>query len=70
MVEDIRINTDYIKLDQFLKWAGSAENGAHAKDLIFSGEVTVNGVTARERGKKIRPGDIVRVNGIGEFKCI
>lgn len=70
MTEDIRINTEYIKLDQFLKWAGVAENGAHAKDLVISGKVNVNGVIARERGKKIWTGDIVRVTGIGEYRCI
>lgn len=68
--EIIKIDTDYIKLDQFLKWAGAAESGSHAKEMITDGIVYVNGALIKERGKKIRPGDIVKAEGIGEYECI
>lgn len=58
-VEQIEINTDYIKLDQFLKWAGACDNGAEAKGFILDGLVKVNGNVELQRGKKLRNCDIV-----------
>ncbi len=58
---DIQITTEYIKLDQLLKFAGIVGNGSDAKILIYEEEVIVNGEVATQRGKKIRPGDIVQV---------
>jgi ribosome-associated protein len=58
-MEQVEINTDYIKLDQFLKWAGACENGAMAKSFILDGMVSVNGKIETQRGKKLRNGDIV-----------
>lgn len=58
---DIQITTEYIKLDQLLKFAGIVGNGSDAKILIFEEEVTVNGEIATQRGKKIRSGDVVQV---------
>ncbi len=57
--EKIKISTEYIKLDQLLKFSGIAENGADAKDMILSEIVSVNGEICIMRGKKIRPGDVV-----------
>lgn len=58
-MELIEINTEYIKLDQFLKWAGAVENGAMAKGFILDGFVKVNGNIEIQRGKKLRNGDTV-----------
>lgn len=57
--QDVKITTEYIKLDQLLKFAGIAETGGHAKELVESGEVTVNGEKCQMRGKKLRTGDKV-----------
>lgn len=57
----IEINTDYIKLDSALKFAGIAENGAHAKELILDGEVKVNGEIELRRGKKLYKGDKFKI---------
>ena len=54
---NINITTEYIKLDQLLKFSALAESGAMAKDMIFDGIVSVNGEVCTMRGKKIRPGD-------------
>ena len=62
-MEIIKITTEYIKLDQLLKLADMAENGGHAKYVIQNGEVTLNGVTETQRGKKIRHGDKVSFGG-------
>ena len=56
---EIEITTEYIKLDQLLKFAQIAENGAMAKEMIWDEIVSVNGEICTMRGKKIRPGDIV-----------
>ncbi|MEG6617227.1 RNA-binding S4 domain-containing protein [Peptococcaceae bacterium 1198_IL3148] len=61
---------DNIKLDQFLKWAGITSTGGQSKVLIQSNQVKVNGSIENRRGKKILPGDIVEVDGIGKFKVV
>ena len=60
---EITIDTEYIKIDQFLKLVDFASTGGHAKFLIQEGVVKVNGEVETRRGKKIRPGDIVEVEG-------
>ncbi|MFO7612753.1 MAG: RNA-binding S4 domain-containing protein [Clostridia bacterium] len=58
----IKIDTEYIKLDQFLKFTGVAGNGGEAKMLILAGKAAVNGATETRRGRKLRPGDSVEIN--------
>ena len=57
--EKVTIKTDFIKLDQLLKFSGIAESGSDAKDMILDEIVLVNGEICTMRGKKIRPGDEV-----------
>ena len=54
-----KINTDFVKLDAFLKLNDAVQTGGHAKLVIQGGEVKVNGETCLQRGKKIRKGDRV-----------
>ena len=60
---DIKINTEFIKLDSFLKWAGIASLGSEAKLYIADELVKVNGEVCTQRGKKIRVNDIVSFEG-------
>lgn len=53
----LKINTQFIKLDQALKFANAAESGAFAKQVVREGLVTVNGKTELHRGRKLYPGD-------------
>ena len=62
-MEKIRINTEFIKLDALLKFAGLCETGGEAKELIQGGAVKVNGEVCMMRGKKCRAGDIVELDG-------
>ena len=62
--EIIQIKTEYIKLDQLLKFAGALETGGQAKEEILAGRVSVNGEPCLMRGKKIRPGDRVVYSGL------
>lgn len=57
--EKVKIKTEFIKLDQLLKFSGIAETGGDAKDMILDGIVSVNGELCTMRGKKIRPRDEV-----------
>ena len=59
----ISIHTEYIKLDQLLKFSGICVLGSEAKALILDGKVKVNGEVCLMRGKKIRPGDTVEAVG-------
>ena len=61
--EKIQITTEFIKLDQLLKFANLVGTGGEAKMAIQDGLVTVNGEVCTMRGKKIRPGDIVELGG-------
>ena len=61
-MEKIEITTEYIKLDSALKYCGIAENGAHAKEIILEGIVTVNGETELRRGRKLYKGDKIEVS--------
>lgn len=59
----VKITTEYIKLDQLLKFSGAVAIGSEAKDFIASGKVKFNGEVCTMRGKKVRPGDVVNFNG-------
>lgn len=60
---EIQIHTEFIKLQDLLKFAGAVETGGDAKLIIQEGRVTVNGEVCTMRGKKIRPGDDVVFQG-------
>ncbi|MBP2330315.1 ribosome-associated protein [Kibdelosporangium banguiense] len=60
---DVSIRDDSIRLGQFLKLAGLAEDGSHAKELIETGDVAVNGEREYRRGRQLRLGDVVAVGG-------
>ena len=61
-MEEVKISTEFIKLDSFLKWCGAVSQGSDAKMYILNEEVKVNGDICTQRGKKIRPGDIVEID--------
>ena len=70
---ELKIESEYIKLDQFLKLADIASTGGHAKYLIQEGVVKVNGEVETRRGKKLVPGDVVEVEmpmGIMKYKVL
>ena len=62
--ESVKIQTEFIKLDALLKFAGVTETGGEAKEAIQAGEVKVNGEVCTMRGKKLRPGDVVALEGV------
>lgn len=62
-MEEVKISTEFIKLDQFLKWTGVCDTGVDAKFFILDGNVKVNGEVEVRRGKKLYPGDKVSAGG-------
>ena len=62
-METIKINTEFIKLDSFLKLTNLCESGGLAKTLIQEGAVMVNGEVETRRGKKLYKGDKISCEG-------
>lgn len=69
-MKEIKINTEFIKLDQFLKWAGIVGSGGNAKEMILAGNIKVNGEVVLQRGKKIYRGDNILIDKDEEFIVI
>ena len=61
--QEVKIATEFIKLDALLKFAGLTETGGEAKEAVQAGRVKVNGQVCTMRGKKLRPGDVVELDG-------
>ena len=59
----MKIDTEFIKLDSFLKAVDAVCSGGEAKIIITEGMVLVNGETELRRGRKLRPGDRVETGG-------
>ena len=64
------IHTEFIKLQDALKYANVVYSGGEAKQLILDGQVTVNGEVCTMRGKKLRPGDSFEFMGNLYLICI
>lgn len=65
-MEEIKITSDFIKLDQLLKFANLVENGADAKFLVQNGFVSVDGEVETRRGRKLRGGEVVEIDYEGQ----
>ena len=63
-ITDVAIVRTPIRLGQFLKLANLVQDGVEAKIRIQHGEVQVNGITERRRGRQLGGGDVIEVNGL------
>ena len=59
----MKISTDFIKLDSFLKYVQWVDSGGMAKAVVSDGLVFVNGEMELRRGRKLYPGDVVEFMG-------
>jgi ribosome-associated protein len=59
----VKLDTEFIKLDSFLKAVDAVCSGGEAKIIISEGMVSVNGEAELRRGRKLRPGDRVELGG-------
>ena len=57
MDKEVKIDTEFIRLDNLMKIAGAVDTGGMAKMAIQNGHVKVNGEICTMRGKKMRPND-------------
>jgi len=64
---EIKIHTEFIRLQDLLKFAGAVETGGDAKLIIQEGRVSVNGEPCPMRGKKLRPGYRAVIDGETEL---
>ena len=62
-METITITTEFIRLQDLMKLGNLVSSGGEAKVLIQDGKVSVNGEACLQRGRKLRPGDVVRYGG-------
>lgn len=67
---EIKIDTDFIKLDSFLKLAAVVQTGGQAKMMIEDGMVKVNGEVCTMRGKKLRKNDVIEIEDFDKFVVI
>lgn len=62
-VTPVVIYTEFIKLQDAMKYANIVYSGGEAKQMILDGMVSVNGEVCTMRGKKLYPGDSFTFNG-------
>ena len=66
----VTIQTEFIKLQDAMKYANIVYSGGEAKQLILEEQVKVNGEVCTMRGKKLRPGDTFTFMGQTYLICI
>lgn len=67
MNQEIKIDTEYITLGQFLKLANIIDSGGMAKWFLSEHQIFINGELDQRRGKKLRSGDIINIPNFGKF---
>jgi ribosome-associated protein len=65
---EIRRGEDSIRLGQLLKLVDAVPTGAQVKDVLFAGGVRVNGEPEDRRGRQLRRGDVVSVDGMEDVR--
>ncbi len=65
---EIRPGEDVIRLGQLLKLIDAVPSGAQVKDVLTSGDITVNGEPEERRGRQLHRGDVVGVEGLDSFR--
>jgi ribosome-associated protein len=69
-MKTVPIHTDYITLGQFLKLADCISTGGQAKMFLEDAVIQVNGEAENRRGRKLRAGDKIVVEGCGTFQVV
>ena len=69
-MEKVKIETEMIQLDQFLKWASILQSGCEIRFLLDEQRIFVNGELCSAKRKKLHAGDIVEIKGIGTYEIV
>ncbi|AXI07493.1 S4 domain-containing protein YaaA [Oceanobacillus sp. 143] len=67
MQEEVKINTDYITLGQFVKLLNILESGGMVKSYLQDVGVIVNGELEHRRGRKLYTNDVVEIEDVGSY---
>jgi ribosome-associated protein len=70
MPTEIKIETEFITLGQFLKLADVIQSGGMAKWFLSENSIFINEEQDQRRGRKLYHGDKVKIPGFGEFLII
>jgi ribosome-associated protein len=70
MPKEIKVETEHIALGQFLKLADIIQTGGMAKWFLSENKIFINGEQDQRRGRKLYPGDKVKIPDIGEFLIV
>jgi ribosome-associated protein len=65
---ELRSGEETIRLGQLLKLVDAVPTGAQVKDVLLSGDVRVNGETEERRGRQLRRGDVVSIEGMEKVR--
>ncbi|HJX42144.1 MAG TPA: RNA-binding S4 domain-containing protein [Geodermatophilus sp.] len=65
---ELRPGEDTIRLGQLLKLVDAVPTGAQVKDVLVTGAVRVNGEPEDRRGRQVRRGDVVTIEGAGDVR--
>lgn len=70
MVVDIKIDTEIIQLDQFLKWVGAIGSGGEVKALLAENRIKLNDQLETARRRKLHGGDVVEIADVGAWRVV
>lgn len=65
---DLRPGEDVIRLGQLLKLVDAVPTGAQVKDVLATVDIRVNGEAEDRRGRQLRSGDVVSIEGFGDVR--
>ena len=61
-MKDVKIKTEYITLGQLIKFLNLIGSGGEVKFFLMENDIFVNEEPESRRGKKIYPGDKIKIN--------
>jgi ribosome-associated protein len=70
MPTEIKVETEFITLGQFLKFADIIQTGGMAKWFLSENTILINGEQDQRRGRKLYAGDKVQIKDFGEFLIV
>ena len=65
---ELRPGEESIRLGQLLKLVDAVPTGAQVKDVLVTGAVRVNGEAEDRRGRQVRRGDVVSIEGTEDVR--
>ena len=70
LIKEIKIESEYITLGQFLKIADIISSGGEAKTFLACNRILINNEEDNRRGRKLYKDDIVEIDGKRYKICI